>query len=188
LTSDISTDPARSHDASGDGPAPAGSRLRWSIAGILVALLVLALVLIVLEVTSLRPRSQQAEDRSDAESAAIEAAQRFTVQLNTYEAGSIPAYEKSVNAMLSPKFRASYGKAMDQLSDTIVKGKITSKGEVLASAVGTLDSDSAQVLVVADASAQTIYDKNVARHFRWQVSLVKIDGRWLVDNYEPVGA
>jgi hypothetical protein len=40
--------------------------------------------------------------------------------------------------------------------------------------------------VVSDASVKTIYDANVARHFRWQISLVKINGHWLVDDYEPV--
>ncbi len=88
--------------------------------------------------------------------------------------------------MMSPKFRASFDKAIAQLAATIKQGKIRSKGEVLASAVASQDSDSAQVLVVSDASAHTIYDPNVARHFRWQISLVKINGRWLVDSYEPV--
>ena len=35
---------------------------------------------------------------------------------------------------------------------------MTSKGEVLASAVASLDPDSAQVLVVSDANVKTVFD------------------------------
>ena len=47
---------------------------------------------------------------------------------------------------------------------------------MLTSAVASLDADSAKVLVVSDARVKTVFDSNVARHFRWEVSLVKIDG------------
>jgi len=57
---------------------------------------------------------------------------------------------------------------------------------VLASGVSEQDTDSAQVLVVADAAVRTVYDKNVARHFRWQISLVNINGKWLVDSFQSV--
>ena len=186
MSSNVPTTSARAHDVGGPSTAHDGSGLRWGIAAFLALLLVVSAVLIVLAVVSLRPRAEEAQDRKRAESAAVEAAQRFTVQLNTYDSASIGSYEKSVSAMLSPKYRVEFSKAIDQLSDSIVKGKMASKGEVLASAVGSLDADSAQVLVVADASAKTLYDENVARHFRWQVSLVKIDDKWLVDKYEPV--
>jgi hypothetical protein len=62
---------------------------------------------------------------------------------------------------------------------------MTSKGQVLSSAVANLDPDSAQVLVVSDANVTTVFDSR-ARHFRWEVELVKIDDRWLVDNFTPV--
>ena len=60
-----------------------------------------------------------------------------------------------------------------------------SQGEVLASGVATLDDDSARVLVVADANVKTVFDER-QRHFRWEVSLVKVDGEWLVDDFTPV--
>ena len=88
--------------------------------------------------------------------------------------------------MMSPKFKADYQKVIDQLASTIKQAKVSSKGDVLASAVASVDADSAQVLVVSDASVKTIYDPNLARHFRWEVSLVKIDGTWLVNDFTPV--
>ena len=57
---------------------------------------------------------------------------------------------------------------------------------MLASAVASVDSDSAQVLVVSDAERQDRLRPHVARHFRWEVSLVKINGKWLVDDFTPV--
>jgi hypothetical protein len=88
--------------------------------------------------------------------------------------------------MMSPKFRADYKKVMEQLSSTIKQAKVSSKGVVLASAVASLDPDSAQVLVVSDAAVKTVTDPNLARHFRWEISLVRIDGTWLVDDFTPV--
>jgi hypothetical protein len=56
---------------------------------------------------------------------------------------------------------------------------------VLASGVASIDQDSAEVLVVADADVKTVFDTR-QRHFRWEISLVKVDGTWLVDDFTPV--
>ena len=166
--------------------ATASPRLRWGIAAFLALLLVVAAVVVVLEVTKLRPRSDEASADQQNRSDVTRAAERFTVQVNTYDASSMDGYQKSMNTMMSPKFQADYKKVIDQLSSTIKQAKVTSKGDVLASAVASVDSDSAQVLVVSDATVKTVYDPNLARHFRWEVSLVKINGRWLVDDFTPV--
>ena len=176
---EVSVAPQPSHD-------PGDSRLRWAVAAVLALLLVVSLVLVVLEVTTLRPKAEADEANHDARSDAVSAAERFTVQFNTYDSADLPTYEKSLKSMMSPKFRASFDKAITQVEASIKQGKVKSKGQVLKSAVASQDSDSAQVLVVSDANAHTIYDPSVARHFRWEISLVKINGRWLVDDYKPV--
>ena len=176
---DVSAAPEPSRDR-GD------SRLRWIVAAVLGVILVVCLVLVVLEVTALRPKADEDAANQEASSQAVRAAERFTVQFNTYDSGDLPAYEKSLKSMMSPKFKASFDKAITQVEASIKQGKVKSKGQVLKSAVASQDSDSAQVLVVSDANAHTIYDPSVARHFRWEISLVKINGRWLVDDYKPV--
>ena len=88
--------------------------------------------------------------------------------------------------MMSPKFRAEFDKAIDQLVATVKQAKIDLEGGGPDLGGGQPGPDSAQVLVVSDASVKTVYDPNVARHFRWEVSLVKINGHWLVDNFTPV--
>lgn len=177
--SDVSATPQPSRDRS-------DSRLRWLVAAVLGVIIVVCLVLVVLEVTTVRPKAEADEANHDAQSHAVSAAERFTVQFNTYDSDHLSSYEKSLKSMMSPKFRASFEKAITQVEASIKQGKVKSKGEVLKSAVASQDADSAQVLVVSDANARTIYDPSVARHFRWEISLVKINGRWLVDSYEPV--
>jgi len=173
------------HDERGQR-GPGGAGLRWGLAAFLTLVLVVAGVLVVLEIASLRPSSEDDRSTVQQQSAAVRAAERFTVQVNTYSGTSMSSYQSSMNSMMTPKFRTDYKKVIDQLASTIKQAKVTSKGTVLASAVASLDEDSASVLVVSDASVKTIYDPNLARHFRWNVSLVRIEGRWLVDDFTPV--
>jgi hypothetical protein len=146
---------------------------------------VVAIVVLVLEVTSLRPRSEQVQADRQAHSAVIRAAERFAVQVNNYDVASIGHYQATITPLLSPKFKGEFAKAMSDIVSSVKQAKMTSKGDVLSSAVASLDPDSAQVLVVSDANVKTVFDTR-ARHFRWEVSLVRINGRWLVDNFTPV--
>ncbi len=176
-----------SHEVEHDSNAPARPRsvVRWAVAGALVVVAALAAVTVVLELTTLRPRYEQAEADREARSEVVRAAERFAVQVNNYDVSSVDRYQATITPLLSPKFRGEFEKAMTDIVTSVKQAKMTSKGEVLASAVGTLDPDSAQVLVVSDANVKTVFDSR-ARHFRWEVSLVKIDGKWLIDNFTPV--
>lgn len=169
-------------------PARRGTnpRLRWAVLAVLVLVAVAAAVSLVLEVSTLRPRYAEVEADQQARSDVVRTAERFAVQTNTYDSGSLGSYQKHVTEMLSPKFKDEYTKVVEQLLASIQQAKVTSKGEVLTSAVASLDPDSAQVLVVADARVKTIFNDNLARHFRWEVALVKINGEWLVDDFSPV--
>jgi len=160
-------------------------RLRWGIAGVLAVVALVALVAVVLEIVVLRPDYAAAQADEQARADVVRAAERFTVQVNNYGDSSIDGYESSITPMLSPKFKGEFDKAMQDIVTSVKQAKMSSKGQVLTSAVASVDPDSAQVLVVADANVKTVFDTR-ARHFRWEVSLVKLDGRWLVDNSPPV--
>ena len=41
------------------------------------------------------------------------------------------------------------------------------------------------MLVVHDAAVTTTQG-NIEHHYRWTVDLVKVDGKWLVDDFNPV--
>ena len=159
--------------------------LRRAVAAFLAVVAVLALVAVVVEVAALRPRSEQVQADRDARSDVVRAAERFAVQVNNYDVASVDDYQAGITPLLSPKFKGEFDKAMTDIVTSVKQAKMTSKGEVLSSAVASLDPDSAQVLVVSDANVKTVFDTR-ARHFRWEVTLVRIRGSWLVDNFTPV--
>ena len=63
--------------------------------------------------------------------------------------------------------------------------RLSSTGSVLKQGIASLGRDSATVLVVVDAEATSRLRKSL-RHFRWEVDLVKVGERWLVDDFAPV--
>ncbi len=160
-------------------------RLSWAITSVLGLLAVLALVALVLDVAVLRPRYEAVQADQQARASATRTAERFTAQVNNYSVSSIDHYRSSITPMLSPKFKGEFDQAMQDIITSVKQAKMSSKGQVIASAVSSLDPDSAQVLVVADADVKTVFDTR-ARHFRWQIALVRLDGTWLVDNFTPV--
>jgi hypothetical protein len=178
----IEDDPTEPKTKTGRGLDP---RLGWGLAAGLVLFVVVFAVLLALEVTQLRPQAAAAQADETNRADVTRVAEQFMVEVNNYAPQHIQAYERRLSTMLSPKFRGEFKNAMDDIVTQVKHAKLRSKGQVLASGVSSLDPDSADVLVVGDATVKTIYGTR-ARHFRWDVALVKIDGRWLVDNFTPV--
>lgn len=178
---DPTSDPARS-----TAPSPRLSPgLTWGITAVLGVLALAALVVLVFELASLRPRYQEAEAEQQARIDAARVAEQFAAQVNNYDVASIEDYQDGIRPLLTTKFAGEFEKAMADIVTSVQQAKMTSEGKVITSAVASVDPDSADVLVVADANVKTVFDTR-ARHFRWEVSLVKVDGDWLVDNFTPV--
>lgn len=169
----------------GDDVTTAGAndprRLRLIMVAVLALLLVVAVALGVWGFT----RLDDAESELDARADAVSVAEQFTVSVNNYDSESVDEYKSSVSELLSTKFRAEFDSAMEDIVAQVQEAQMESTGEVLASGVATIDDDSARVLVVSDATVATVFDER-QRHFRWEVSLVKVDGEWLVDDFSPV--
>ncbi len=178
----------QSHDSRDTSPAPETHGATGSPRVRLVMAVVLALLFLGSAVTAgiLLDKRGDVESALDARRDVVSVAERFTVQANNYDPESVDDYKASVSAMLSTKFRDEFDKAMQDIVTQVQQAKMDSEGTVLAAGVASLDQDSAQVLVVADADVKTVFD-NRQRHFRWEVSLVKVDGAWLVDDFTPVG-
>jgi Mce-associated membrane protein len=175
LVHDSTTEPS-------PGGPPARSRtVRTVMAAVLGLLLVASLVVIGVVLA----KRGDVESSLDARRDVVRVAERFTVQVNNYDSGSVEDYKASVSPLLSTKFKDEFDKAMTDIVKSVQQAKMDSEGTVLASGVASLDQDSARVLVVADADVKTVFD-NRQRHFRWEVSLVKVDGTWLVDDFTPV--
>lgn len=166
------------------GPAlsPKSSR---ALAVALAAVAVAAAVAIVVQLLLVRPQYVEARAEQEARADAVRSAERFTVEVNNFDAADLATLKERLSPLLTTKFRADFEKTIDDILVQIEEAKLTSEGEVLRSAVASVDPDSAQVLVVADASADSVFGTRV-RHFRWELDLVKVDGEWLVDNFTPV--
>jgi Mce-associated membrane protein len=111
-------------------------------------------------------------------------ASAFAVNVNTYSASNIDSYAQRVRPLLTSKFAPSFDRAIKGIVAQVRSTKLRSKGEVLVTGVSTLDRDSATVLVVSDADVSSAVGSR-ARHFRWEVDLVRQDGKWLVDGFQP---
>ena len=173
--------PGNGDSGNGDSAGPTGRGLPVLVAGLLALVLVVALAVAVWSGT----RLQAAEGELDARSEVVSAAERFAVAVNNYDSDSVDDYQTDVSELLSTKFRSEFQSAMEDIVLQVREAEMSSQGEVLASGVATLDDDSARVLVVADAAVETVADAR-QRHFRWEISLVKVDGEWLVDDFAPV--
>lgn len=130
-------------------------------------------------------RLSSAEKEIDARADVVRVAEQFAVAVNNFDSNSVDDYRSTVSGLLSTKFRGEYDKAMEDIVTSVQEAEMESEGEVLASGVATIDDDSARVLVVSDATVKTVFDER-QRHFRWEVSLVKVEGKWLVDDFTPV--
>lgn len=125
--------------------------------------------------------ARELQERADVQ-AAVET---FVVNLNSYSVKDIDGYKQRLRPLLTPGFAKSFDLAVDNIIAQVRATEMTSEGEVLKTAVSTIDADNATALVVADAHVTSALGER-QRHFRWQVTLVKTDDTWLVDNFAPV--
>jgi predicted hydrolase (HD superfamily) len=94
-------------------------------------------------------------------------------------------YIKGVNELLTTKAKTKNQQTFDVLKQSYETAKVKGSGKVLLTAVGDSDSDSATVLVVHDADVTTTQG-SIEHHYRWSVDVVKVNGTWLVDDFNPV--
>lgn len=174
------------HHSHGPEPAP-GDRFALSprVRTVMAAVLALLVVVSTIAVAVLIDKRGSVESALDSRRDVARVAERFTVQVNNYDSDSVDDYKSSVAAMLSTKFGDEFDTAMEDIVKSVQEAKMDSEGSVLASGVASLDQDSARVLVVADADVKTVFGAR-QRHFRWEVSLVEVDGEWLIDDFTPV--
>jgi hypothetical protein len=104
----------------------------------------------------------------------------------------MPEYRSLVKQVITPKFAVSFDKSVSVAEQSVKTYGLDRTCAVFATGVEVIDSDSAQVLVAGSIS-QTVLNRKGKRvsagepsPFRLRVSLDKIDGTWLVDDYQPV--
>jgi Mce-associated membrane protein len=130
--------------------------------------------------------------------AAMASTQQFVLRVNTYgpslldSNGQMPEYRSRVKAVITPKFAVSFDQGVTVAEQSVKNYGVDRTCAVFATGVEQIDTDSAQVLV-AGSFSETLKNKSGKRvsagepaPFRLRVSLDKIDGRWLVDDYQTV--
>lgn len=127
---------------------------------------------------------------------------QFVKRLGTYSpdlldgSGQMPDYREQVREVITPKFAADFDKEVATAEQLVAQGGITRTADVFATAVSSVDDDSARVLVAGaftdsyqqgeGKQARTVDQEPLP--FRFTVDLVMIEGEWLVDDFTPVSS
>jgi hypothetical protein len=114
----------------------------------------------------------------------------------------MPDYRDQVREVITPKFAADFDKEVATVEQLVAQGGITRTADVFATAVSSVDDDSARVLVAGaftdsysqgrqgsgqgSGQARTVDQEPLP--FRFTVDLVVMEGEWLVDDFTPVSA
>ncbi|NHC25265.1 hypothetical protein G6553_19055 [Nocardioides sp. IC4_145] len=141
------------------------------------------------------------EVQADRE-AVMAQARQFMLRLNTYgpdqlEGEQMPEYRELVGEVMTPKFRTSFEQGVVAAEQTVVEARVGRTAEVFAAGVSDLAGDKATALVAgsftssyprrgAEPDGPRVEDEPVS--FRVRVELVRSEGEWLVDDFDPVVA
>jgi len=120
--------------------------------------------------------------------AVITRASDFAVTFNTYSSDKKPDYQRRVKPLMTPAYYKDFLKITNVMFQ-VVKDKKQSSGDVkvLSVAVDRIDKDSASAIVAIDTSVhRSDSAQAVARRFRWQISMRKVRGEWLVNEFDGV--
>jgi Mce-associated membrane protein len=181
--------------------SPRATRFRAVLLGVLVIALVgsVALGVVLGRSRDAWPFASAGSDQLQADrEAAMAQTQQFVLRVNTYgpsmldSSGQMPTYRQRVKAVITPKFAVSFDQGVTVAEESVKRFHLKRTCAVYATGTEVIDSDSAQVLVAGSIS-QTVLNKKGKRvsagepaPFRLRVTLDKIDGTWLVDDYQPV--
>lgn len=178
-------------------------RLRLGLLVLLIALLVAATAAVAyLAATRAVPAvgigGEEAEVQSQREDVMSRAGQ-FMLRVNTYgpdllsEDGSMPEYRELVEELLSPKFAEDFAKGVPAAEQTVAEAGVARTAEVFSTAVSAIDADSATALVAGRFTNSYPEEPGSEERielepspFRVSVKMVKIDGKWLVDDFTPL--
>ena len=172
----------------------------------LVLLCALVVVLLAGLVTSAWLLSTRGADAIGVEGEAAEVQQQrdeamsqsrqFMLRMGTYgpdqlEDGQLTDYRELVSEVITPKLEASFERQVSTAEQLVTQAGVGRTAEVFATGVATLDDDTATTLV-----AGTFTDAYPGRGeelqeqepvpFRFQLTLVRSGGEWLVDDFTPV--
>jgi len=138
-------------------------------------------------------RTGSASDLASDREQVMSLSEQFVLRMGTYGpdlldgSGQMPDYRSGVKELITPKFSTSFDKQVGAAEKLVEQTGVSRRADVYGTGVSSIDDDSADVLV--SGSFTDSYPKQGAGEpaaVRLQVSLVKVDGDWLVDNFAPI--
>ena len=183
-----------------DDPSHAGT-VRLAVTGALVVVLLAALGTIVwLTATrgfdAINIEGGASEVQAERE-AVMSQTQQFMLRANTYgpdqldDSGQLTDYRALVEEVITPKLSSSFAKEVTAAEQIVAQTGAERTTEVFSTGVSTIDGESATALV-AGTFVTSYPDKQGELQptepvpFRVQVTLVKTEGEWLVDDFDPI--
>ena len=186
-TSAAATPPPPGDTAAADTPGPRGAGPSWVTLAVLGAVvLVLVAVAAYLGLGKWNFRDVREHDAvADATRTAPAAAERASAAILSYGYQSLDADEKAAERYMTSAYKKKYADTFDRLvrpNASKVKAKV--EAEVKASGVAHADADRVNVLLYVNqttTSTANSGEPQVALN-RVQLSMVEVDGAWLVDD------
>lgn len=156
----------------------------WRIGGLVLALVALVVAIGVV-VTS---RDATDDDLSAAQREVAAAARAEALAFLTVDHEDMDPLIDAVLAGATGDFAEQYAAQREMLTSEAIRTEATSTGEVVALGVGSLDPDSATVLVAANSTVTNTgtNGEGQVRYYRLRLDLVREGERWLTSDVEFV--
>lgn len=149
----------------------------------LLILVVIAFVVVtIFAVIKYRDVSHVSHQNSERKQVATIAGQ-YAIDLSSFDYRKYDAESADSVTHATPDFAKKYLETLKLLRPLFIKGKLVQTTSVARVAVLSLTPSSAKVLVALETSATSINKTDpVAGHDRLEISLSKIDGKWLASD------
>lgn len=119
---------------------------------------------------------------------AIAVASDGAVALLSYSYDTLDRDFANARPRLTGNFLAYYSKFSEQIAAGALQGQLISSAKVIRAAISALHPDSAAVLVFVNQTTRSkLKPEPIEAHSGIMVTLTKVDGSWLITNFDPVG-
>lgn len=181
----VETDAAEAAADAAEAPVERGSRFSWTRL-LVVALPALALIL-ALGVGYLKWLDGTARESRAAAEASVRAASESTIAILSYKPETVDRELKAAAERLTAGFRQQYTQLVnDVVAPGAKQQHITAVATVPAAASVSATGKHAVVLVFVDQTTTIGNDAPTQTTSSVRVSLEKVDGRWLISQFDPV--